>query len=282
MKKKIRLILVTMTVFILLFGSYLFFRGDSENVVRISPSTVVKEDGLYKLGKDIVFSTGDGNMTLVTSKDNAALIDTGYTEEDAINIKNYLEKNNLKLKNIIITHMHSDHTGNLESFKTDGVQVYTPYDVKDGDIITMGDKTFKILNTPGHTDENSHISIELVKEHILVAGDVVITNSIPALGGSVTDMVTTLDLIKKNSYNVILPGHGNIINSQQAIEQNLEYINKARELVEKLIKDGGTESDLENIKLEDCVSDTSYITPENIQQLHIFDLNNIYFQMEQG
>lgn len=267
---------------LLLLGAYLLNRGDSENVTRINTSVVTMEDGLYKLGKNIVFSTGEGNITLVISKGKAAMIDTGYSEADANNIKNYINKNKLKLENIIITHAHSDHMGNLKSFKAEGVKIYTPSDVEDGDTITIGSEILKFLDTPGHMNGNSHMSVKLVKEHILISGDVVITNSVPALGGSTLDMENTLNSLKESSYNVILPGHGTIINSQQAIDRNLEYIQKARKLVENKIKEGGSYLSLNDIKLEDCVSDTSYITTDNIQTLHMFNISNIYQELKQG
>lgn len=280
-KKGLAAAAITLLV-LLLLCVYMLNREDSTNVTRINTSVVTMEDGLYKLGKNIVFSMGGGNMTLVISRGKATLIDTGYTEADAKNIKSYLEKNKLKLENIIITHAHPDHIGNLKSFQAEGVKTYMPSDVEDGDTITMGSETFKFLDTPGHMSGNSHTSVELVKEHVLISGDVVITNSVPALGGSVKDMENTLNSLRKSSYNVILPGHGNIVNSQQAIDRNLEYIQKARELIENRIKEEGSFVNLNDIKLEDCVSDTSYITTDNTQTLHTFNLSNIYQEFKQG
>lgn len=252
----------------------------SNTVVKLEPSMITTENGLSKLGTDIAFIIGGGNLTLITSKGDAALVDTGYSENNARIIRDYLDENKLSLKYIILTHLHSDHTGNLATFKNEAVQLLMPTNVEDGDTIILGDKILKLLHTPGHTAKNAHISIELPKENVLIAGDILITDCIPALGGNANDLENTLNMLKAKEYDVIIPGHGGIVDSQTAIVRNIEYLTKAKGLVEELIKKGGTASDLKNIKLENCVSDVSYINPNNIQQLHMFALNNLYNQMK--
>lgn len=86
-------------------------------------------------------------------------------------IDTYLEiakKNNFKIKHITETHIHADYLcGSRELAKVTGATLYLSDEggsdwqyefphtgVKDGDIIKVGNLTFKVIHTPGHTPES--------------------------------------------------------------------------------------------------------------------------------
>ena len=99
-----------------------------------------------------------------------AVVDPG---DESNVILDYIESNNLKLKAILLTHGHFDHTGAVEEIVDQaGASVYmhkkdsveagrrdpyrfaAPADtnfVAEGDVITVGELNFKVMETPGHS-----------------------------------------------------------------------------------------------------------------------------------
>lgn len=145
--------------------------GDPE-LNRMEPVRVF--DNLYQLGMKSV-----GAWALTTS-DGIVLFESmfNYTVED--NVVGYLEKLGLDpadIKYVIVTHAHTDHYGGARYLQdTYGARVVMSVDewqhlhssqrvgpnppaefprwdiaVQDGDAITLGDTTIRLLHTPGHT-----------------------------------------------------------------------------------------------------------------------------------
>lgn len=202
--------------------------GCSEKANNDSASNykVERQENWASINDEVFVSTSDENKTnivLVTSGDEAALIDTGNDEDQALRVKEYIEENNLQLKNIILTHMHDDQKGNLNTFKKKDVKVTTSFGAKDNQIITVGDKTLKILYTPGHSN-NKHFSVEIDNE-ILVAGDIVTTDEATQI--SITHdeckaLVETLEKLKVKEYSLVIPAHGDICEDASIIDKTLE------------------------------------------------------------
>lgn len=242
---------------------------------------------MQKIGDGIFVSTGEYlkvNVGLIVSGDEAAIIDTGlayedYTPNEAIRVKKYLEENNLKLKYIILTHGHIDHIGNFDMFKTDDIVTYEPGNTDDGQTINLGDKAIKFIRTDGHY-YNEHMSIELVNENILFAGDVVVTNFSTAVAfqGSFKSLIPTLEMLRTKNYSIIVPGHGDIINSHEAINMNLQYLKNVEKYVTKIIKNGGTEEDVMKIKLEDCTKYMELMDKVDGQTIHEMSLDTAYYE----
>lgn len=187
---------------------------------------VERQENWTSINDDIFVSTGDHNkvnMVLVKSNDEVALIDTGCDEKQALRVKEYIEKNNLLLKNIILTHMHDDQKRNLNMFKEKDVKVTTPFGAKDNQVITVGDKTLKILHTPGHCD-NKHFSVEIDGE-ILVAGDIVTTDEATQIcitHDECKALIATLEKLRDKDYSLVIPGHGDVCEDASIISKTLE------------------------------------------------------------
>ena len=116
----------------------------------------------------------------ITSNGEAAIIDP------LREIEPYIErakKDNVQIKYIFETHFHADFvSGHIDLAKATGATiVYGPnaaptYDVHvatDGEILKMGDISFKILHTPGHTMESTCFLLidENGKDNALFSGD---------------------------------------------------------------------------------------------------------------
>lgn len=160
-------------------------------------------------------------------------------------IYNYIKELRLSVQAVIITHGHFDHIYGLSDFishaEADGkkIPVYvhsgdalmirsreknlsaplfrTPYEytgilneVEDGDVINVGDLSFCVLHTPGHTDGCAcYINDE---EKVIFSGDVLFEGSIGRTdfpGGNMTTMRESLKKLMEfeDSYRVY-PGHG--------------------------------------------------------------------------
>lgn len=273
--------------------SVLGFTGVSAKTVFAEPIQPIFSvvSGMQKLTEGVFVSTGEYlkvNMGLIVSGKEAAIIDTGlayegYTPNEALRVKQYMEENNLKLKYIILTHRHIDHIGNLGMFEAVDAVTYDSNNTSDGQVINLGDKTFKFIRTNGHIYDE-HMSVELVKENILFAGDVVVTNMPTAVGfgGNIKGLIPTLEMLRTKNYSIIVPGHGDIINPHETINMNLEYLKNVEKYVSKIIKNRGTLENALQIKLEDCTKYMQLMDPVDSQEIHRMSLETAYNEFLQG
>ncbi len=116
----------------------------------------------------------------ITSNGEAAIIDPLREIQPYLD---RLERDNVKLKYIFETHFHADFvSGHLDlSRKTGAPIVYGPnakagFDIivaEDGQDFHVGDVTFKVLHTPGHTMESTTYLLkdESGKDHAIFSGD---------------------------------------------------------------------------------------------------------------
>jgi len=144
----------------------------------------------------------------------AIVIDPG---DEADEIIPHLE--GLKVKYIVITHGHWDHVGAVEEIKKftnapvamslgDDWFALPDKELKDGDILTIGQLKFKVIHTPGH----SKACICLYTTGHLFSGDTLFAGTCGRMdlpGGSQTDMVKSLKrLTNLPDDTIVYPGHG--------------------------------------------------------------------------
>jgi hydroxyacylglutathione hydrolase len=108
-----------------------------------------------------------------TSSGSTYVIDPG----DAGPVLSLLEERNLSLDGILITHWHPDHTGGIQTLKTEtGCAVWGPdnpsiegidYPVSDGEIVALDNLRFAVMAVPGHTLDH----IAYFGEGVLFCGD---------------------------------------------------------------------------------------------------------------
>ena len=167
----------------------------------------------------------------------AIVVDPG---DNVGEIQQILDRHQLKLKAIVITHAHIDHIGGAAKLKAaTGAPVYmneqdqamyddldmqagwlgvepparTPIDVaaKEGGKLQLGNAEFQIIETPGHTQGS--ISVWIPAENKLVAGDTLFRSSIGRTdlpGGDGRKILRSIadKLLVLPDEAVVVPGHG--------------------------------------------------------------------------
>ncbi|MDD4969655.1 MAG: MBL fold metallo-hydrolase [Paludibacter sp.] len=142
---------ITITLFIALHTTV------SAQVFTNSDLTITKlEDKLW-----VVETTDKTTMYIIEGSEKALLIDTGTKCEKLDEIVRNITKKPLL---VVLTHIHSDHAGNLDAFAdiyyhaadTLLLSMLKPYKgnthfVKDGDIFDLGDEKIEVKHMPAHT-----------------------------------------------------------------------------------------------------------------------------------
>jgi len=128
-----------------------------------------------------------------------------------------IKENNLKIKYIVNTHYHDDHTrGNEEmvaSTKAPIIQhesstLKNDITVKDGDFIEFGNSKLKVLHTPGHSPD----SVCLVGDGKIFSGDTLFVGNcgrIDLPGGNASELYHSLfDVLHSLDDDLVMyPGH---------------------------------------------------------------------------
>jgi len=161
------------------------------------------------------------NCYLIFSRGEAAVIDPGGGTK---NILKEIEESKAKLKFIILTHGHWDHT--LSALKIKGktgakillheaekefVKFKADEFLKEGSEIKIGGSVLKVIHTPGHTKG----SICLTGENFIFTGDTIFKDGYGRTdlkGGSQKDLGNSLKKLEKilKPGMKIYPGHGEV------------------------------------------------------------------------
>lgn len=176
---------------------------------------------------------------LANSQHSCLIIDPG---EDASKLINHIENRNLKPQAILLTHAHFDHIGAVDIVRDkykipvyihekeakwlldpalNGSQYFgvgEPVSLKPADQIvakegsmTVGDFSFDVLETPGHSPGS--ISLYFKDEELVISGDALFQGSIgrtDLLGGNHEQLLNSIHkkLLSLSESVLVLPGHG--------------------------------------------------------------------------
>jgi glyoxylase-like metal-dependent hydrolase (beta-lactamase superfamily II) len=196
---------------------------------------IFKQILLDSVGRNFAYIIGDE-----TTKE-AAVIDPGYNVEK---ILGQIQQLNAKVKYIINTHSHGDHTGGNASLKEKTrakivahAKSPRPKDitVKDQDTLQLGKLTVKVIHTPGHTLDG----ICLLVDNKLITGDTLFVGECgrtDLAGSSAEDMYHSLfdKILTLDDSIEVYPGHnyGNRPSSTIGQERKTNYTLEKRTLEE--------------------------------------------------
>ena len=167
----------------------------------------------------------------------AVILDPSWDLDLVLDI---VEKNGLKIKYIINTHHHFDHTiGNDAIVKKTGTKILqhksstlkNDATVSDGDKIRFGNSELTVFHTPGHSKD----SMCLVGDGKVFSGDTLFVGNcgrVDLPGGSAKELYHSLfDVVSKMDDNLTLyPGHnyGNSLTSTIGKEKKTNFVLQPR------------------------------------------------------
>lgn len=159
---------------------------------------------------------GDNFSYIIADDSNkeATIVDPSFNTEAIVQV---LKDQGLAAKYIINTHQHTDHTAGNEDLKHryhakivahKESRVKKDISVKEGDVISMGKVSIRVIHTPGHTPD----SVCLLVDGRLLTGDTLFIGECGRTdlpGGSPEDMYHSLfdKLMKLGDKVEVYPGH---------------------------------------------------------------------------
>ncbi|MHB9028435.1 MAG: hydroxyacylglutathione hydrolase family protein [Candidatus Latescibacterota bacterium] len=159
---------------------------------------------------------GDRNFSYgVADEDSheAAVVDPGFPPARELD---FLQRNGLILRYIINTHGHSDHTGGNEMLAAQtgsriavhaSSRLRHDIDLRDGDVLRLGNTELHIIHTPGHTAD----SLCILVQGNLITGDTLFVGKVggTGYGRDARDEYESLHrkLLTLPPETHILPGH---------------------------------------------------------------------------
>ncbi|KTD21556.1 hydroxyacylglutathione hydrolase [Legionella londiniensis] len=157
------------------------------------------------------------------SRHTAICVDPGAAEP----VLQFINKNQLNLTAILVTHHHFDHCGGLEKLQKTfpHVEIFTPDDSRiplstialhDEDIIHLGEYDFRVMAIPGHT--RTHIAFYEPSKKWLFCGDTLFSAGCGRVfDGTLEDLYHSLQLIKN------LPDETSIYCGHEYTRKNLQF-----------------------------------------------------------
>ena len=171
--------------------------------------------------------TGPGTNAYILGREALAVIDPG--PESAVHCQALLKAVGTRLRWILCTHTHLDHSPNVRALKAatgatvlgftkvprDGRQdtEFRPdRELVDGDVLTTPEFRLTALHTPGHA--SNHLCYFLEEQKLLFTGDHVMQGSTVVISPPDGDMVVYLASLERLlgfEQTAFAPGHGHVI-----------------------------------------------------------------------
>lgn len=167
----------------------------------------------------------------------AIIVDPSW---DLDEVMRTVQKNNLKIKYIVNTHHHFDHTIGNETMKKETGAPILQYktselkhdiEVSGGDKITFGNSTLTVIHTPGHSKD----SMCLVGDGKIFSGDTLFVGTcgrVDLPGGDAKELYHSLvDILRKMDDSLVMyPGHnyGSTPTSTLGTQKKMNFVMQPR------------------------------------------------------
>ncbi|MBD3226603.1 MAG: MBL fold metallo-hydrolase [Candidatus Lokiarchaeota archaeon] len=191
-------------------------------------------------------SFGFDSNCYIIGKNEITIIDTGASERNAKRIIDTIKNLGLDPNNItkiIITHKHPDHSGGLygllKMLESNSITVYVHESalryytkvenikgLKEGDILNLDDLEFRVVHTPGHTQDG--ICLYNEKNKILISGDTVFSHGnigrTDLAGGSMKTLIRSIEKLVDLDVEYLLPGHMDfVMDGNRHVARSLKF-----------------------------------------------------------
>jgi glyoxylase-like metal-dependent hydrolase (beta-lactamase superfamily II) len=248
----------------------------------IGPDFSKIEVKTFDLSKNTYMLEGaGGNVTIAVGKDGIIMVDGQFAPMHDKLVAAIKAKSPLPVKYLINTHYHGDHTGGNEGFAKDGITIIAHKGVKDRlaagtthnitgaktaprpdalpKLVYIDKTSAKVkgrvaeLTHPvgAHTDGDTFVYFRDAK--VLATGDTFTSDRYPNIdflnGGNIRGMIQAADMYLRiaRKDTKIVPGHGPVADRSKVQEFRAMLVT-ARDRMEKLIKDGKTEDEVQAMK----------------------------------
>lgn len=196
----------------------------------------------------------DGTNSYVISAagaNAAVVVDPGPADED--HLRRLADLGRVAL--ILVTHRHADHTAGsarLQELTGAPVRAADPRHchrgepLRDGETITAAGVSIQVLATPGHTSDSMCFHLPDDGAHgSMLTGDTILgrgTTMLDYPDGTLGDYLGSLDRLAALGPATVLPAHGPVLSSLEAITRayrahRLERLGQIREALERLGRD---------------------------------------------
>ncbi len=184
---------------------------------------------MNSIGIEVINQLKDNySFILYSDFGDAVIIDPA----ESLPIIEFVNNNNLKIKDIFITHHHKDHTSGVEGIIKNfpKVNIHSPssnientrFILQNNDEVASSVNTFKIISTPGHTLD--HIIYYDIHNKILFCGDTLFRLGCGRLfEGNFNQMYSSLQKINElNDETIVYCGHEYTLTNLTFLENTLD------------------------------------------------------------
>jgi glyoxylase-like metal-dependent hydrolase (beta-lactamase superfamily II) len=221
--------------------------GNGTAWCELLPGTVTRISGKVRriTAPNPGVMTGPGTNTyLLGQGDDIAVIDPGPASEE--HIKTVLAKAKGRIRWILVTHTHMDHSpaaaalkaqtgaellGMLPAYPDRQDQSFIPDRVlRHGDRLDIAGCTLRVIHTPGHA--SNHLCYLLEDEQLLFTGDHIMQGSTVIINPPDGDMgayLTSLRLLAQEKIACLAPGHGFLMDKPYEVIERLLAHRRGRE-----------------------------------------------------
>ena len=227
---------------------------------KLNPIKLAK-NSYYFYGEEEYFSVKNGgdisNTAFIITKNSVILIDTGSSYEYGKQLKEKIKQiTNKPIKYVINTHHHPDHFlgnnafNNSEIFSTEftkkeieqngdlyianlnnllqgamnGTKIKVPNEILKSNELNLDGYKLRLFYLDGHTKSDLVIYDENTK--ILYAADLVFNKrTLATPHANIPEWIKSLEKLKKINYKILVPGHGRIDKTKNAINEDIAYLN---------------------------------------------------------
>lgn len=273
--------------------------ADNLNFEEIQPGIFVHQG--EHLDVDDGYHGDIANIGFIIGDDSVAVIDTGGSLEVGEKLlKAIREKTNLPVSYVINTHVHLDHIyGNAAFIKENPIfvghselpkamrlrkdfyeitnqnylnippekSIQIPptllISINEPQEINIGNRKLRLEAFPTAHTNNDLIVVDINTKTAWLS-DLMFTERTPSMDGDIHGWIDALEIIKKNNYKLIIPGHGTPPkNNKEAIQKIKSYLELLRTEIRKAIDDG--------MDLQDAVET---IASSEKNKWELFDVQN--------